>query len=249
MVSVSIFRVFTKWPRDFLMQVITPIFQIREMHLQTSGCYLVTSQVGVNSSSDMAFSEVDAVVECYCWKVNCYSIAPVFAALLGQIWKLGAARCLRSSSQPLTPRHMLTHLFSHWVSPWRKIPQGKQNKTMNKTIHICWFISLSQCGWWQALLPPQKLGSEGFGWEWLVHRGRKTAPFKLSDQLHHIPESNHTKRTVKGGTQPSQGTGWCLHTSKQRALKAATFLPDTSKSACACCESPMCHAWGQPSME
>lgn len=219
MVSVSVFRVFAKWHADFLMRVITLIFT-NQRDAPSNKWMLPSYQSGRGEFFQWCglFRSwyCRRRVECYCWKVNCCSLVPGFAVPLGQIWKLGAARRLRSCSQPLAPSHMLTHLFSHWVSPWRKIPQGKQNKTMNKPICLCWSISLSQCGWWQALLPPQKLGSEGFGWGWLADRGRRTAAFELSAQLYHIPQSNHTKRTVKGGPQPSQGTGWCLHTEVKR---------------------------------
>lgn len=81
-------------------------------------------------------------------------------------------------------------------------------------------------------------------------RGRSTAPFKLSDQLHHIPESTPYEKDSQRRI-PAKPRNWLVsaHWSKVRALKAAIFLPETSKSACACCESPVCHAWGQPSME
>ena len=83
-------------------------------------------------------------VECYCWKVNCHSLVLGFATLLGQI----RVRCWQvlygpaPSSQALAPSHVLTHPTLTLGQFMDKNTPGKQNKKINKSILLCWSISL-----------------------------------------------------------------------------------------------------------
>lgn len=140
------------------------------------------------------------------------------------------------------PHAQLIYSHTEWVNGEKYPRKTKQNQTEINQYFSAGLAPSPQRGCWQALLPTQKLGREGTA---RAGSGRRTAPFQLPVTAQN---QSHTKRTVKGGPQLSQGKSQCLQT-EERALKAPIFLPDTSKSACVCCESPVCHAWGQLSME
>lgn len=117
-----------------------------------------------------------------------------------------------------------------------------------KSILLCWSISLPTM--WVVTSTSTKTGQHGLwlkmdGW-W----GTRTAPLELSDQPRHISEPNpYKKDSQKRIPSEPRNQPVSARWSKERALKAAMYLPDTSKSARACCESPVRHAWGQLSTE
>lgn len=179
MFLVSVFRVFVKSPADFLMRVITPIFP-NQRDAPSNKWMLLSYQSGRHEF----FQRWGLLrswccrrrVECYCWEVSCHSLASGLAILLGQIWKLGAARCCRAQLPAPPLSHVLPHLLSHWVSSWRKIPQGKQNKKIKKSILLCWSISLPTMEVTSTTTGP-KIGQWGICLELAGWQGEKDCPF------------------------------------------------------------------------
>lgn len=143
MFLVSVFTVFVKWPADLLMQVIAPTFP-KQRGPPSNKWMLLSYQLGKDEFFHWwgLFRSwcCRRQAECYCWKANSCSLAPGFAILQGQIWNPGAAR---SCSQPLAP------ILIHPLSPHTELFHGKNTpreknypKTINKSILLCWFISL-----------------------------------------------------------------------------------------------------------
>lgn len=131
MVLVSVFRVFVKWPADFLMQVITSIFP-NQGDAPSNKWMLLSYQPG----RDEFFQWWGLFrswccrrwEECCCWKVICHSSVSGFATLLGQIRKLAAAGCCTVQLPAPRPQAHAHSSTPTGVSSWRKTAQRKQNK-------------------------------------------------------------------------------------------------------------------------
>lgn len=129
MVLVSVFRVFVKWPDDFLMQVITPIFP-NQGDAHSNKWMLLSYQPGRNEFFQWwgLFRSwcCRSWEECCCLKVTCHSSVSGFATLLGQIPQLAAAGCCTAQLPAPQPEAHACSSTPTWVSSWRKTAQRKQ---------------------------------------------------------------------------------------------------------------------------
>lgn len=152
MFFVSVFRVFVKWPADFLMRVITPIFP-NQRDAPSNKWMLLSCQSG----RDEFFQWWGLFrswccrrrVECYCWKVNCHSFSVRLCNTAGSNMKARCCQVLYGPAPgPLSPAPC-SLIYSHTKSVHEeKYP--KENKTKEKKINT----SLLIC------LPPRNVGGD-----------------------------------------------------------------------------------------
>lgn len=173
---VKIFRVFVKWPADFLMQVIT-LAVLNQRDAPSNKWMLLSYQPGraelfqwwglFRSQCRRRW------VGCSSWKVICRGCVSGFATQLRQKGDLGTARCRVGQLTATHPHHVPSAvtdacLPSYWVSSWWKISQQNKRRSWFSSFTIMWGLLC-------ATGTSTKTGQQRIWLGTAADRGRRTA--------------------------------------------------------------------------